>query len=69
MTKPDVAQPQVTGSFDINFLSFGTERVTRVARVEGRPGWGFNVSPDGRWLLYTRMEDIESDLMMVEGFR
>jgi Tol biopolymer transport system component/predicted Ser/Thr protein kinase len=30
---------------------------------------GIDVSPDGRWLVYTRADSVESDIMMVENFR
>lgn len=30
---------------------------------------GMDVSPDGRWVLYTRADSIDSDLLMVENFR
>jgi len=29
---------------------------------------GMDVSPDGRWVIYTRAETIESDILMVENF-
>jgi len=29
---------------------------------------GLDVSPDGRWLVYTRADSVESDIMMVENF-
>ncbi len=31
-------------------------------------GSGIDVSPDGRWLVYTRADSVESDIMMVENF-
>jgi eukaryotic-like serine/threonine-protein kinase len=31
-------------------------------------GRGIDVSPDGRWLVYTRADSVESDIMMVENF-
>jgi hypothetical protein len=32
-------------------------------------GSGIDVSPDGRWLVYTRADSVQSDIMMVENFR
>jgi hypothetical protein len=30
---------------------------------------GFDVSPDGRMIIYTRVDALESDIMLVENFR
>jgi Tol biopolymer transport system component len=30
---------------------------------------GIDVSPDGRWVIYSRADSVESDIMMVENFR
>lgn len=30
---------------------------------------GFDVSADGRWVLYVRADSIDSDIMMIENFR
>jgi hypothetical protein len=31
--------------------------------------WGFSVSPNGRWLLYSEFVPFRANLMLVEGFR
>jgi hypothetical protein len=31
--------------------------------------YGMDVSLDGRWLLYTRADSVESDIMIIENFR
>jgi hypothetical protein len=33
------------------------------------PGGGLSVTPDGRWLLYTRTDDAQSNIMLAEYFR
>ena len=53
----------------VRFLSFRTGKVLSIADIPQEPGWGFSVSPDGHWLLYTAFEPIGSDLMLVENFR
>jgi len=53
----------------VRFFSFSTGKVVSIADIPQEPGWGFSVSPDGQWLLYTAFEPIGSDLMLVENFR
>jgi Tol biopolymer transport system component/DNA-binding winged helix-turn-helix (wHTH) protein len=56
----------------IEFFSFATGRVTQVATLD-RPITrnipGISVSPDGRWLLYTQIDQSGSDIMLMENFR
>ena len=57
----------------IECMAFGSSRLLTVARFpnEGhvRPtGPSFAVSPDGRWILYSRVERAESDLMLIDNF-
>jgi Tol biopolymer transport system component/DNA-binding winged helix-turn-helix (wHTH) protein len=33
------------------------------------PFRGFDVTPDGQWLLYTRIDSMESNIMMIENFQ
>lgn len=57
----------------VEFFSFDTRRVERrVAELErsikeGPPG--LTISRDGRWLLYTRIDQSGSDIMLMEDFR
>jgi Tol biopolymer transport system component len=53
----------------IRFLSFATGKEVTVAPMPHEPGWGFSVSPDGRWLLYCKFDTVRADLMLVENFR
>jgi Tol biopolymer transport system component len=56
----------------IEFFSFATRNVKQVAILE-RPVhprvWGFSVSPDRRWILYTQTDVSSSDIMLMEKFR
>ena len=56
----------------IEFFSFGAGDVRQVAILE-RPVhprvWGFSVSPDRRWILYTQTDESSSDIMLLEKFR
>ncbi len=55
----------------IELLDLKTNEVTQVAALgpDMRYEVGMTVSPDGEWILFTREEQIESDLMLVEDFR
>ncbi len=56
----------------IEFFGFVTGRVTQVATLERpipRGIAGISVSPDGRWLLYTQLDQRGSDIMLMENFR
>ena len=57
--------------FSVAFLRFATGAVERVISLEGQPllGMGLSVSPDRRSILYSQVEDYQSDIMLVEGFR
>jgi len=37
--------------------------------LAGEGSYGIDVSPDGKWLLYTRTDSIQSDIMIIENFR
>jgi Tol biopolymer transport system component len=57
----------------VRFFNFRSRTITRVGSVEATVSWhntpGFAVSPDGRWLLYSSLENSEADLMLVDRFR
>ena len=56
----------------IEFFSFAAGDVRQVATID-RPVhprvWGFSVSPDRRWILYTQTDESSSDIMLMEKFR
>jgi serine/threonine protein kinase len=33
------------------------------------PPQGFDMSPDEKWIIYTRVDEMDSDVMLVENFR
>ena len=53
----------------IEFYSFATRSVTQVARLARPFRSVFSVSPDGRWLLFTQLDQSGSDIMLMENFR
>jgi hypothetical protein len=57
--------------FAIQYLNFGTGQIRKIGSIDKEPNWNyssFSVSPDGRWILYTRRPSEERDLMLVENF-
>jgi dipeptidyl aminopeptidase/acylaminoacyl peptidase len=58
---------------EIEFFDFGTRRLRRVTSVDrekGFPNAGvISVAPDGQWILFARIDQIDSDIMLVENFR
>ena len=53
-------------------LSLSTHKQTRLGVVDtGPPAFvaaGFDISPDGRTIIYSRVDSLESDIMLVENF-
>ena len=48
---------------------FATGMTRKLLTVERRVLYGLTVSPDGRRILYTQVDEAGSDLMLVENFR
>jgi len=62
-----ITNSTVTKPGDLMFYRFPHGPITKIAGVQTR--YGFSVSPDARWLVYTRMTSTGSDLMLAENFR
>jgi hypothetical protein len=58
-----------TGETRLQYFDFATGRSTTVARKLGTVDTPLTVSPDGRVILYSRMDSSIDDLMLVENFR
>ena len=59
-------------SASIRFLNLADGRVEIIARLPSNTiqvTQGLDVSPDGQTILYSQVDDISSDLMLIEGFR
>jgi Tol biopolymer transport system component len=63
-----IPEPGADRKSSIQFLTFATGKVKTVAPILGRP-IGLSVSPDGRSLLFSQVDEEGSDLMLVENFR
>jgi Tol biopolymer transport system component len=64
-----VAKPSSERPGEMMFYRFPNGPVSRVEGVESPSFYGSSVSPDGRYLLYTKFTATGSDLMLVEDFR
>ena len=53
----------------LHFFRFATGETREIARIRTRTTMGLSVSPDGRSLIYSQVDQVGSDLMLVENFR
>ena len=56
----------------VNFLDIATHRTTRVFDLGNRPAWGapgLAISSDKKTILYTQLDALNSDIILVENFR
>jgi Tol biopolymer transport system component len=63
-----IPRPDSAGRYSIQFFDFATKKNRSVTTIES-PGGYLSVSPDGRWFLYSQVDQQGSDLMLVENFR
>ncbi len=54
--------------YSLQFLNTVTGSIERIASFD-KPVYGISVSPDRRWILFAQIEQLGSDLMLVESFR
>ena len=55
----------------INFFDIATHRTTRVLDLENRPAWGVQglaISSDKKTILYTQLDALNSDIILVGNF-
>jgi Tol biopolymer transport system component len=60
--------PDEKGHTDLTVYEFATGKARKI-RTMGRPVGDMAVSPDGRTILYTQLDEAGGDLMLVENFR
>ncbi len=57
----------------VKFFDFATQRVKPITSMDlgylVPHATTFDVSPDGQWILFERVDQVESDVMLVENFR
>jgi len=63
--------PTAAGKRIIRFYSFATGQLRDIVELPKARGYGpgMAVSPDGKWILYSQLDRVDSDLMLVENFR
>jgi serine/threonine protein kinase len=64
-----VRNPAGGGSSVIQLFHLATGKIEVVATLDKDLYYGLTVSPDGRWLLYSQVDQQSCDLMLVENFR
>ncbi len=58
------------GRTELRLYEFATGKTRMILRIESAAiGYYIAVSPDGRTILYTQIDEVGSDLMLVENFR
>jgi hypothetical protein len=63
-----IPSPDAEERFTI-YMNFATGKISLIAQIQKEVMYGFSVSPDERTILYTQVDQEESDLMLVENFR
>ena len=53
----------------LRYFDFATGQIRPIFEVDKYFGSGLSVSPDGRWILYTLVGDVNSDIMLVDHFQ
>ena len=53
----------------IDFYDFATRKVHEIFKADADLSDGINRSPDGRYLLYSQLDENTSNIMLVSNFR
>jgi Tol biopolymer transport system component len=64
-----IPRPDSAVHHSIQFFNFATKRIRSLSTIESPIDHYLSVSPDGRWILYSQIDQEGSDLMLVENFR
>jgi Tol biopolymer transport system component len=61
---------ETTKPAQLKLVDADSGRITKFGAVDLGPtgSEGFDVSPDGQWVLYDRVDEFDSDIMLVENF-
>ena len=64
-----IPRPDSAGRTSIQFFNFSTKRIGPSRQSRSPYSLYLSVSPNGRWILYSQIDQSGSDLMLVENFR
>jgi len=53
----------------LRYYDFASKAIRDVLKLEKYFSDGLSISPDGRYLLYSQLDDLNSDIMVVENYR
>ena len=56
----------------VKVFDFATKKSKNITHLDlgpRMPPQGFDMSPDEKWILYTRVDELDSDIILVENFR
>jgi Tol biopolymer transport system component/DNA-binding winged helix-turn-helix (wHTH) protein len=52
----------------LRYFDFATKQIRTIFEADKEFSSGLSVSPDGRWILYSLVDDVNSDIMIVDHF-
>jgi Tol biopolymer transport system component/DNA-binding winged helix-turn-helix (wHTH) protein len=52
----------------LQYFDFNSKQVRQIFEAEKYFNNGLSVSPDGRWILYTQIDELNADIMLVDHF-
>jgi Tol biopolymer transport system component/DNA-binding winged helix-turn-helix (wHTH) protein len=52
----------------LRYFDFATRQLRPIFDLDEYFGSGLSVSPDGRWIIYSKVSDVKSDIMLVDHF-
>jgi Tol biopolymer transport system component len=50
------------------YFDFASQQIRPIFEVDKDFGDGLSISPDGRWIIYSQIADVNSDIMLVDRF-
>ncbi|MGC1904612.1 MAG: winged helix-turn-helix domain-containing protein [Candidatus Acidiferrum sp.] len=51
------------------YFDFATKKIRHIFEMQKDFNHGLSISPDGRWILYSQLDEVNSDIMVIHHFR